>query len=182
MINVHLVGNYSIIIQSVSIGQYLFCVAPQRTTAIFLGLELKRLKKENQKRKEIILGKRGKVSTWLEKRIMVKWGVYKLCYFKKNQYASYIPRNITTPFIKQRTMKLRDFRSHHFSSIMPMNLQTAWFPSPKREISFNVRELTFKRSSSPDVAINFTCKWIKVVYLIWSQHYLYTEKMNLLKT
>lgn len=52
MINVHLVGNYSIIIQSVSIGQYLFCVAPQRTTAIFLGLELKRLKKGNHPRKK----------------------------------------------------------------------------------------------------------------------------------
>lgn len=85
-------------------------------------------------------------------------------------------------FIKQRKMKLRGFKSHYFSSMIPMNFPTTWFPSPKRQISFNVRELIFKRTSF-DVVINFMCKLIKikVVYLLWNQKYFYTEKINLLK-
>lgn len=75
MINVHLVSNYNITFQSVSIGQYLFCMASQRTTVICLSLELKRFKKGHQPGDK----EEGFLCGW-EKRIIVKCRVCEIRY------------------------------------------------------------------------------------------------------
>lgn len=75
MINVHLITNYNITLQSVTIGQFLFCMASQRTTAICLGLEFKKHKKGNQAR-----GQKGNAFRWLGKEQMVKERVCKIHY------------------------------------------------------------------------------------------------------